>query len=82
MGKFKTEAEVIELANNTSYGLAAGLHSSKSRVCLCDAVSTERKLDHVPRLHLGDQDHCMRVSSALEAGTVSDRVVAIQGFAF
>ena len=48
MGKFKTEEEVIELANNTSYGLAAGLHSSGSRICLSDAVSPERKLDHVP----------------------------------
>jgi len=45
VGKFKTEEEAIELANNTSYGLGAGLHSK-------------------------DADQCMRVSSALEAGTV------------
>lgn len=45
IGKFKTEAEAISLANDTSYGLGAGLHSS-------------------------DANQCMRVSSALEAGTV------------
>jgi aldehyde dehydrogenase (NAD+) len=45
VGKFKTEEEAIQLANNTSYGLGAGLHSS-------------------------DANQCMRVSSALEAGTV------------
>jgi hypothetical protein len=28
VGKFNTEAEAISLANNTSYGLGAGLHSS------------------------------------------------------
>lgn len=33
VGRFGTEEEVIELANNTSYGLGAGLHSSGSRVC-------------------------------------------------
>jgi len=32
VGRFNTEEEVIELANNTSYGLGAGLHSSGSRV--------------------------------------------------
>jgi len=45
VGRFTTEEEVIELANNTSYGLGAGLHST-------------------------DANQCMRVSSALEAGTV------------
>jgi len=45
VGRFNTEAEAISLANNTSYGLGAGLHSS-------------------------DANQCMRVSSALEAGTV------------
>ena len=28
VAKFKTEEEAIELANDTSYGLGAGLHSS------------------------------------------------------
>lgn len=32
VGRFSTEEEVIELANDTSYGLGAGLHSSESRV--------------------------------------------------
>jgi len=45
VARFKTEEEVIALANDTSYGLGAGLHSS-------------------------DANQCMRVSSALEAGTV------------
>ncbi|KAG8218741.1 aldehyde dehydrogenase domain-containing protein [Butyriboletus roseoflavus] len=45
VGKFKTEEEAITLANDTSYGLGAGLHSN-------------------------DANQCMRVSSALEAGTV------------
>lgn len=29
VSKFETEEEVIALANDTTYGLAAGLHSSK-----------------------------------------------------
>nr|BAV14019.1 aldehyde dehydrogenase [Pholiota microspora] len=45
VGVFKTEDEAIALANNTNYGLGAGLHST-------------------------DANQCMRVSSALEAGTV------------
>jgi len=45
VGRFSTEEEAIELANNTSYGLGAGLHSR-------------------------DANQAMRVSSALEAGTV------------
>ncbi|THH33752.1 hypothetical protein EUX98_g450 [Antrodiella citrinella] len=45
VGRFATEDEGIELANNTSYGLGAGLHSN-------------------------DASQCMRVSQALEAGTV------------
>ncbi|KIY46641.1 NAD-aldehyde dehydrogenase [Fistulina hepatica ATCC 64428] len=45
VGKFKTEEEAIALANDTTYGLGAGLHSSNA-------------------------SQCMRVSSALEAGTV------------
>uniref|UniRef100_A0A8H7XZ03 Aldehyde dehydrogenase domain-containing protein n=1 Tax=Psilocybe cubensis TaxID=181762 RepID=A0A8H7XZ03_PSICU len=45
VGVFNTEDEAIALANDTSYGLGAGLHSN-------------------------DANQCMRVSSALEAGTV------------
>ncbi|KAF8897449.1 NAD-aldehyde dehydrogenase [Infundibulicybe gibba] len=45
VGRFKTEGEAISLANDTSYGLGAGLHSR-------------------------DANQCMRVSSALDAGTV------------
>lgn len=45
VGKFSTEEEAIKLANDTPYGLGAGLHSN-------------------------DANQCMRVSSALEAGTV------------
>ncbi|TFK43622.1 NAD-aldehyde dehydrogenase [Crucibulum laeve] len=45
VGIFKTEDEAVALANDTSYGLGAGLHSN-------------------------DANQCMRVSSALEAGTV------------
>ncbi|KAF8351542.1 aldehyde dehydrogenase domain-containing protein [Amanita rubescens] len=45
VGRFTNEEEAIELANNTNYGLGAGVHSS-------------------------DANQCMRVSSALEAGTV------------
>lgn len=45
VGRFKTEQEAIVLANDTNYGLGAGLHSA-------------------------DASQCMRVSSALEAGTV------------
>lgn len=30
LGKFTTEEEGVKLANDTSYGLGAGLHSSKS----------------------------------------------------
>jgi aldehyde dehydrogenase (NAD+) len=45
VGVFITEEEAITLANETNYGLGAGLHSN-------------------------DANQCMRVSSALEAGTV------------
>ncbi len=34
VAKFKTEEEVIEIANDTAYGLGAGLHSSTSRLIL------------------------------------------------
>ncbi|KAF8211202.1 NAD-aldehyde dehydrogenase [Mycena galopus ATCC 62051] len=45
VGRFKTEEEAISLANDTTYGLGAGLHSN-------------------------DANQCLRVASALEAGTV------------
>ncbi|KAF5364220.1 hypothetical protein D9756_000710 [Leucocoprinus leucothites] len=45
VGRFKTEEEAIAIANDTNYGLGAGVHSN-------------------------DANQCMRVSSALEAGTV------------
>ncbi|EJF63030.1 NAD-aldehyde dehydrogenase [Dichomitus squalens LYAD-421 SS1] len=45
VARFATEEEAVELANDTSYGLGAGLHSN-------------------------DASQCMRVSQALEAGTV------------
>ncbi|KZT58784.1 aldehyde dehydrogenase [Calocera cornea HHB12733] len=45
LASFKTEEEAISLANATTYGLGAGLHSN-------------------------DAKQCMRVSGALEAGTV------------
>jgi len=45
VGRFKTEEEAIMLANDTNYGLGAGLHSN-------------------------DANQCMRVASALDAGTV------------
>ncbi|TDL29623.1 aldehyde dehydrogenase [Rickenella mellea] len=45
VGTFKTEQDAVNLANDTTYGLGAGLHSN-------------------------DANQCMRVSSALEAGTV------------
>jgi len=34
VGKFETEQEAIALANDTTYGLAAGLHSNDSSQCL------------------------------------------------
>ncbi|KAJ7667933.1 NAD-aldehyde dehydrogenase [Mycena polygramma] len=46
VGRFKTEEEAISLANDTNYGLGAGLHSN-------------------------DANQCMRVSSALDAGTIN-----------
>ncbi|SJL01942.1 related to aldehyde dehydrogenase [Armillaria ostoyae] len=45
VGRFETEGEAVALANATTYGLGAGLHSN-------------------------DANQCMRVSAALEAGTV------------
>jgi len=34
VGRFKTEEEAVKLANDTTYGLAAGLHSSDASQCL------------------------------------------------
>ena len=62
VGKFHTEQEAIDLANDTTYGLAAGLHSSSYLY-----------FRPPPRLItlVADQAQCHRVSSALEAGTAS-----------
>ncbi len=64
VGVFKTEEEGVALANNTTYGLGAGLHSS---MCSFRTPATFEKLT----LSIDDANQCMRVSSALEAGTVS-----------
>lgn len=64
VGVFKTEEEGIALANNTTYGLGAGLHSS---TCFFRISTTFEKLT----FSTDDASQCMRVSSALEAGTVS-----------
>jgi aldehyde dehydrogenase (NAD+) len=61
VGKFHTEQEAIDLANDTTYGLAAGLHSSITLTSpYCPQLTTI----------VADQSQCHRVSSALEAGTV------------
>ena len=66
MGKFKTEDEAVALANDTTYGLGAGLHSST----LARFLNRQSFLSHSIQLQ-DDANQCMRVSSALEAGTVS-----------
>jgi len=39
VGKFRTEQEAIDVANDTTYGLAAGLHSSnRFRFHLLDQI--------------------------------------------
>lgn len=69
VGIFKTEEEAIKLANDTSYGLGAGLHSSMTICCrLPDPVSQQRPADDT--YFIDDANQCMRVASALEAGTV------------
>jgi aldehyde dehydrogenase (NAD+) len=63
VGKFKTEEEAIQLANDTSYGLGSGLHSSPCSVRFVRAVIV---LTFVTE----DASQCIRVSNAIEAGTV------------
>ena len=63
VGKFHTEQEAIDLANDTTYGLAAALHSSNR--------FRFRLLNPILICILADQAQCHRVSTALEAGTVS-----------
>jgi hypothetical protein len=62
VGKFHTEQEAIDVANDTTYGLAAGLHSSNRFHFLALLLRLT--------VTLADQAQCHRVSSALEAGTV------------
>ncbi|KAF7355223.1 Aldehyde dehydrogenase [Mycena sanguinolenta] len=62
VGRFTTEAEAISLANDTTYGLGAGLHSSKPIIKFTGPGDLVAILD--------DANQCMRVASALEAGTV------------
>jgi aldehyde dehydrogenase (NAD+) len=64
VGTFKTEEEAIKLANATTYGLGAGLHSSKLTVF---GWTSACMFTH---FILDDANQCMRVSNALEAGTV------------
>lgn len=63
VGKFHTEQEAIDLANDTTYGLAAALHSSNR--------FHFHLLNPILNCILADQAQCHRVSTALEAGTVS-----------
>ena len=42
VGKFHTEEEAIKLANDTNYGLGAGLHSSTSLPCSIQSPSLSR----------------------------------------
>lgn len=70
VGRFKTEEEAIALANDTTYGLGAGLHSS--------ALSRNEDTNTVlTRVLVDDANQCMRVSSALEAGTVRKVVSSV-----
>lgn len=63
VGRFTTEEEAITIANETNYGLGAGLHSSTF-------LSTFIPLHPNLPPTIDDANQCMRVSSALEAGTV------------
>ena len=51
VGRFTTEEEAIELANDTSYGLGAGLHSSGSRACFNVRAPWNVSSNRVPPLH-------------------------------
>lgn len=42
--KFKTEEEAVQLANDTTYGLGAGLHSSMSRALICALLVPEFRI--------------------------------------
>ena len=57
----------MKLANDTSYGLGAGLHSSEH---VMQSISQNCFPLLIGRI-ADDANQCMRVSSALEAGTVS-----------
>ncbi|KAG8907975.1 aldehyde dehydrogenase (NAD(P)(+)) ald5, partial [Tulasnella sp. 408] len=63
IGKFETEQEAIELANATTYGLAAGIQSSPLfRFLFRPTLTNLNRLDDHRQIH--------RVTSALKAGTV------------
>lgn len=51
VGKFKTEDEAISLANETNYGLGAGVHSSEYSLV-------------TPPLQLNKRLNCMRIIQA------------------
>jgi aldehyde dehydrogenase (NAD+) len=41
VGRFETEAEAVALANATTYGLGAGLHSADASQCVRVAAALE-----------------------------------------
>ena len=41
VAKFKTEEEAIQLANDTSYGLGAGVHSSRRQLIYASLLTTQ-----------------------------------------
>ncbi len=76
VGKFNTEDEAIALANETSYGLGAGVHSSeRSDIRLIDIAHNILLMAYTD-----DANQCMRVSSSLEAGTVSTAIIHDLGY--
>ncbi len=62
IAKFKTEEEVIELANDTTYGLAAGMPFH-------DTSTIFAPTDLVAGIFTKDYERAIRVTSALKAGT-------------
>ena len=80
VSKFETEGEVIELANNTKYGLGAGFHSRMYFLCPHRRWEPFRMLFLITYdyslvlpswgIYLGDANQCQRVLAKLEAGTV------------